>query len=409
MVASFPPLTLRETIWTKLRRGYATNRFANPHYSRASGPGPQVMGSPPTVALTSTAPSGLTKSLNAVSSPGAFYLTGGDSYTYASVGMRFPVTTITNGGSNGNVTNGRNSVGWRVKLQVDAIAPAFQLLNNSTFYRFLVDGQHVSAAGLTATNGGFNNFFQLTFSTRQRRQIWVEGDQAAAFDNVLVGPTESVQPDPSGLTMMVFGDSITAATSTGVVVPGLNDGFAYVLGDCFGVGDLRSSGSGGEGVLNPANTGAAYTLIQRLPYDARKADVYLVAMGTNDISYTSAQQTSAMFGVISYLRSNYPATPVIVLGCPGNSSGPSAATISCENAFAAAVTQWGDANNVLFIPVSTATNPMISGTGKFGATNSTGNSDLYVGSDGTHPTAAGHAYWGVWLADAIYTAISALP
>ena len=408
-----PPVTQAETIWAKLRRGYLAKRYANPHVNKSSL-GPQVMASPPTVTVVTTQPSGLTKYFSwgsGTASPASFLVTGGDAYTWAG-GLRVPVTTLTNGGSNGNVSNGRNAVGWRVKTFVDSTKFAVQVVQGGN-YRLVVDGQYVASTVWTPTNGGFSNWIVADFTSaggRARREVWIEGDQSATFYALWVSPTESVEPAPSGLRMTVFGDSITGATSSGVTVPSLNDGFAYVLGDCFGITDVRASGSGGEGILQPANTPTtgAYTLRQRLPYDAVQSDVFVIAMGSNDASFGASALTAEMLLDIQWLRTNYPAAPVIVFGAPGNQSGPSATTIAIENAYAAAVTAANDPM-VIFVPVSTAPTPMLFGTGKYGATNSSGNSDLYVGSDGTHPTAAGHPYWGAWLADHVYAAIQSKP
>lgn len=51
---------------------------------------------------------------------------------------------------------------------------------------------------------------------------------------------------------------------------------------------------------------------------------------------------------------------------------------------------------------------LLTGTGRVGATTGTGNCDLYVSTDGTHPSVAGHYAFGRALAHRIATAVNAL-
>jgi hypothetical protein len=80
------------------------------------------------------------------------------------------------------------------------------------------------------------------------------------------------------------------------------------------------------------------------------------------------------------------------MGSWGAATGPSAAELAAEAAVQAAVTQFND-NLTFFCPWSTDPyGAWVNGTGKVNATNSSGNSDVYVSSDGKHPGTAGHLY-----------------
>ena len=390
------------SIYEKMRRFYRESRKNNPHYNA-------VMTSPPTIVVTSSQPGGLTKSYQPQSGNGAsaFFQTGGTPANYVS-GTRYPLVTLTNGGVNGNCGNGQNAVGWRVKVKVDAIAPCFRVLQGGNNYRFVIDGQYVNLSGTPAPNGGYSNYIQLTFAARGQHEIWIEGDSSNAFYGLYVLPTECACPPQAGLTWLVLGDSITAATSSPALAA-LNDGFAQVLGDCFGAGNLYMSGSGGEGILNPANTGAGYTLRQRLPWDFLPCDVCVIAVGTNDSTYSATALEAEIQFLLSAIRTTYAfAGPIFFLGVPANASGPSAAVLATEAAYLAAVTTFNDPD-VFFIPTANASpESMLFGTGYAGATNNSGNSDWAVSTDATHPTLEGHYYDGSWWADRIFNTIQNL-
>ncbi len=95
-----------------------------------------------------------------------------------------------------------------------------------------------------------------------------------------------------------------------------------------------------------------------------------------------------------------------MLGVFPANSGPSSQIIATENAVAAAVTAFDDAWT-RFISISTRPGGnLITGTGRSGTTSGSGNSDLYTGTDQVHPTPAGHAFIGRFVADAILNAFS---
>jgi len=375
---------------------YASYRRNNPHVL-------PVMSSPPTVAHSTTAPVALTRIYTAAADPGRFAFTGGDTLAYVG-GVKFPVETEQNGGSGGNCGNGRGAIAARVKVIFDGTDIAFRLLQTTSPYgaRFIVDGQYVSLTPTVATNGGYNNWITLTFASRRTREIWMETDLATAFFGCNIRPTETLMPAPAGLRMTVLGDSYTAAVAS-PSMNAVNDGFAQVLGDCLGAFDCRMSGAGGQGFLNAAAAGAAYKLRDRIGWDLpANSDVVVVAMGYNDIAQNQASLQAEALLALQAIRAQAPNAFVIVLGVVGAATGPSAGATTCEASILAAFLAWADPHS-LHVPCSShAGGPMLYGTGRVGATNASGNSDVYIGTDSAHPAdAAAHAFIGCWFADRI--------
>lgn len=346
-------------LWDKLRRGYEINRFTNPHISA-------VMTSPPSVTLLATIPPQNTNSYPCLAPSGNFssqmYATGGTPFFRGSGlgnSYGFPATSVSNAGS-GNITTNLAAMAWRVKVLVDAIDPVFQFVNATVGARFIVitpgvGAQYVSTTATIPTNGGTANFIQLVFGSRALREIWVEGIQALSLVGMAVRAGETIQPVPTGLRMGGIGDSITQGTIGGGGYNG--DGFMLVLGDCLGISDVRMSGIGGQGV-QAIETGGTWNLPARLTpainpnayiYDAPPADVFVFAMGVNDTPFTYASNVAAYISCIGQLITQYPTTPIIVIGCPGNNSGPQEVNATTDFAIAAAVAALNNPN-IIYIP-----------------------------------------------------------
>lgn len=347
-IYAVPPQTVTSIpVWIPLRRGYEISRYNNPHVNA-------VMSSPPSVALTSTLPVPNVNSYPCLAPSGNFnaqmYATGGTPYFRGSGlgnSYGFPSTSVSNAGS-GNMVSNLAAMAWRVKMLIDAIDPVFQFVNATVGARFVVvtpgvGVQYVSLTPTIPSNGGTANFIQLTFGSRALREIWVEGIQALSLIGVAVRSGETIQPRPVGLRMTFIGDSIVQGTIGG---GGYNaDGFAFVMGDCLGITDVRMSGIGGQGV-QAIETGGTWNLPARLnpvtnanvwTYDAPPSDVFVFAMGVNDASLSYASNAVAYQNCINQLAAQYPTTPIIVIGCPGNNSGPQEVNATTDFAIAAAV------------------------------------------------------------------------
>lgn len=401
--------TSSDTVYGKLKRLAKAARFSNPHVL----PGPT---SPPVVSVSTTAPSGLTNIKKYQTAPEAFAFYGGNLVQYATDFTRVWVTTRFGTGS-GNVANDPplDGVAWRVEAMVDATKVGIGVLNLTTPFRFIVDGQYVDLNGTAPPGGGGAAYFTLDFTAvggRKLRRIAVEGEQGNGFRDFRVGSTESIYavPNTDRLRMVIGGDSITAATGA----TRLGDGWPFVLGDCLGIKDVWASGSGSTGYLATAG-GTKYTLRQRITdLTGPSPDIIGIAMGINDAASSVASIQAELALVLAAIRAVKPATPIFVFGSfLGNVA---LATIQAlESGLKAIVTaaQVSD-QNLFFVPITgtgaTSDSPWIFGTGRSGAITGDGNADLYTGgtngADAVHPTTAGHVHIGVRAADGMIAAIA---
>lgn len=175
------------------------------------------------------------------------------------------------------------------------------------------------------------------------------------------------------------------------------------MGKMLGWTDVREVAVGGTGFINPSTYASTFGDATRVA-DIVEAnpDVIVVSATPNDNSYTASAITAAALAAFQAYRTAMPKALIIVGGIFPGSTGPGSTALANENAVKAAFDQWADGNS-WFIPVATdPTGSWIFGTGKVGAANNSGNSDLYVNSaDTVHPSQDGHDYFARRWAAAI--------
>jgi lysophospholipase L1-like esterase len=390
------PRLLRDQLGTMLtmKRLSADARFNNP---RTRG----VMTSPPTVTISATKNAASTKNFryqDAAKNVINYY--GGQDAAVFGVLRTFPVATV-NGGLAAN--------GWRAEAIVDSIKPTINIYSSQAnhTYRILVDGQYVSMTPTAPASLNVSNYIELDFTSvggRAQRLITIEAQSSALLAGFWVGPTEGVyKPGVEVVRGYWVGDSYTDGTSNSNYV---HDGFMHVMGDMLGIRDRWNGGVGGTGYLT---TGGQLTARGRITdLIAAAPDVAFVCMGYNDSSFSQAQVTAECLLYFAAIRASavLAKIPVFVFGDFAGRSGPSAAQLAVEAGIAAAVSQFAD-EKLIFIPVSADVNgPWLSGTGYTAATTGVGNADVYIGTDGIHPSApAGYAFLGARCADAVIRAL----
>ena len=407
-----------ETLGAKLRRLARQNRFDNPFVNG-------VMSAPPTLTANASATAGSNFYWFGFPNAAALRTFGGTRvYTPNANYARFPVSTLAPVGSDfGNVSgNGQpgnqGATSFQMEFMADAATVSVYLANSTTPFRFLVQGpetggrlQYVNLTGTVVNTGGGAGYANLAFGSRALRRIVVEGELAHGFVGVQVGATESVYPTDGADILRGFclGDSFvegTGATRT-------NDNVANVMMSALGLRDRRCSGLGGTGwrERGAAAGGMRYTIGERIAIDLvpQNPDVAFIQAGINDGAYSQASVTPEVATRLRQLRAALPAVPVFVFGPWPGLSGPSPTLIGIENAIAAGVAAAGDPL-AIFVPVLTdPSGPWMSGTGKTDAPTGSGNADLYVSPDGTHPPSAGHGYLGLRAADAVMTRLESVP
>ena len=303
----------------------------------------------------------------------------------------------------------------------------------------VADGKYMAYQFISQTQSGvplqtFNCFTKFDFGARATRHISVYGGSTQGPCAIAIGPQDDIQPWDRSSEPSFF--AMTDSYGAGV-------GFNWYMGGPFweaasllGIPHVDLSSVGGTGYA-PNATNAQTQLMgntfgARIPDSVTAApDLFLTAGGINDNNsfavpplYNTAADALAGFnnGVMKYYRDLRAALPRSVLAAmgpwaPRQQIPPNPVEVSKMQTIKAALQAVGgpwillDNLNGGWSTSSGATAPPSgawqTGTGKVGAPKGDGNADIYVSSDGTHPTAAGTAYLGEVLADNLRAAITA--
>jgi lysophospholipase L1-like esterase len=381
------------------------------------------MATPPTIAVSASSDASLVATnlcTGGVLAPAtlnqiAWY--GGIPTPILSLYVCLPVASVLPS-TNGNIGSGmldKNQWASAFEIMTDSDKVQFGIyISSAAKVMFQVDGQYVDFAG-TAGNNAANTdtFFELTFASRKTRRIRVllpnvPSKGCTLVKSIRVSPTCSFWKPPQSevLRLAWAGDSYSEGTNGAAsIYPIPNAAWPVLTGELLGIRDVRQVSVGSCGYISD-NAGARSKLRDQIPRWANQGpfDLIVFANGYNDSSSTPYAIQTEVLADLQLVSTLHPSSPIVVLGCQAGAAGPSAAQIATENAIAAAVKQF---NYPLckFAPVSTDTPTWLNGTGYVGATNGTGNSDVYVDPDHTHPTIAGAEYLAYRSAAAIRMAV----
>jgi lysophospholipase L1-like esterase len=394
-----PPSGLLKLNYLMLTAAIAA-RFNNPRVN-------PVMASPPSISSSASHNAALTNQtvpLAAVSGieagGSAFNFYGGAITSDGAGGYKFPSTTV---------SSSLVQYVWRLETIADSAKMEFEVncISGTCGLNFIVNGQYVS---YTVTQPGISGvaYVTLDFTSaggRATRDISMEV-QNADMIKMSIGATETIsKPQGTVRRIAIVGDSLTA--SGGMLFNFM--GYAQILPDMLGIRDVWNLGVGGTGIIATGGQLACPARISDLV--AANPDVIVLACGRNDTGSTTGAVTAAELAWLQAVRADFPTTPIIVFATWGNTA--LATEQATETAMQAAVTQFADpANLTWFIPMANATaGPAFTGTGYQGATTGSGNSDVYIYTDGVHPSGqnygpspesgAGHWFLANWLANAI--------
>lgn len=371
--------------WAKvLISTWAAAKDNNPHSNGQ-------MSSPPTVVVTNGSnPAAVPTEFRWLTNQDKFKADGGRSKIYATNYRRFPVATINNSGTGGNTGDAEDATVWRMTVDVTSRYFCARVLDEAgTRIRIIVNGEYVSVAG-TATpgvGGSLNLLIDLT--TTATRRISVEYERAGAFLGCSIDAGSIALPSDSGQRMIILGDSFTQGTNdTG---GSYLRGYVRSLGDLLGVNEIWASGLGGTGYLDD-DGGTKYTIRERAVLDAtsQSPDIIMIFAGFNDFGVSSAAAIGTeCAATITAIRAASATVPIIIGGIwPQGLTAPSATILAAEAAIKSAVVAANDVNTV-FVPVSSAPTPW----------------NYAVGTDGTHPSPAGHDTLAAFAAAGIIAAI----
>lgn len=298
-----------------------------------------------------------------------------------------------------------NSIKSTMRVSWYSDAPDFEFLVRHTdtngAVRLMVDGQWAGASIPCTTGDGQRRSIRVQPGTRRLRLYQLECDQVG-FGGVNITAVDTVVKGPPPVVRSVFfGDSFVQGS--GAIRPG--EGLSYKTANLLGWDDAYTCGMTGTGYLRPTTTPGFSKFIDRIPtFIAPLNPGAIVVLGGlndntyNDPSYTPAALGTAATAFYAALNAAAPTADVFVVG-PATAATPSQ-TDRDKNAAvkAAALAQ---PNVKLFLDPTKTTDPWITGTGKVGATNGSGNADVLTSTDGTHPSPDGHEMYAARISNAI--------
>lgn len=358
-----------------------------------------VMSAPPTITVgTGSVPSGFTRSF-VFGDAGAPFTYGGGKPVTASGLTTFPVCTVA--GST------KEQVYWRVSTILDGDEISFLLSSaTSNGYRFLVDGQYASWAGTTSAAGS-ERYYTLTFPTRARRRITVEGQGTMVFGQARVKFTDTLTKPADLPSIYIVSDS--NFTASGEAYDG--DGPGAVIWDHLGV-RVDSGGAFGTGfIATDSGTKNAYAS-RRTDWTTANPDMVVFMMSVNDyqLAPSTATLKAAIATELTQARTALgKQVPIIVCAHYISSredaiaNGYLTTVQAYETAAAEAVSEQNDAL-MGFIPNFNSSEPMAF----HGITSSDSNFQAIYNNGTNHLNAEGCRWWGHFLALQLLRKIAAM-
>ena len=268
-------------------------------------------------------------------------------------------------------------------------------------YRFFVDDLPLTAASVAATVTAAARYrISIDFGSAAFRKVgFMVTNSASALESIVIGPTDSWFPAAADkLRVSVLSDSFGAGTGTTNTSPdeGVWGQFARMGGY-----DVNLSAAGGTGFVT-AGSSFNYADTTRLDRVTRTSPhVVLIQASVNDNGVATNTLTTAVQALIASLRASIPGAAIGVIGVlyPVQQAAAAATT---NTTVIAAATGYAD---FVIDPTNDAAGAWVSGAGKSGSTTGSGNADIFLGSDGVHPTQAGHTYYGARIAHAVQASL----
>lgn len=373
---------------------------------------PTVMASPPTVTLGGVgAASGITSAQTLPYNTSLVRILGGVPVHVAQFGSDYYANGLCAGGTltPGTPGGGYQEAPMTVEFGHDGSKLEIQMKTQSgsgIYYRVSVDGQYVAASPVAPTMAGGSHYnLLIDFAGVHRpRRISVELLKIH-FGGLNIGANDTVWvPDyqPVPYKVVWLGDSV----SQGVGATTPLQGCAFTACRLLGWSNVYMAAEGGTGYLNnAAGASGAQTFANRLSADvlAQAPDTVVVWGGINDTTdngFSNGQLQTAVTSLLSALKAGLPAKARIIVIGTWTPTGGAYAPINNSSATIAAAAAAAD---LTFID----TTGWITGTGNSGSTTGSGNGDLYVSSDGTHPSQAGHDYVARRIAGAVAATLTA--
>lgn len=249
------------------------------------------------------------------------------------------------------------------------------------FYRD-EDGPWINGgdAVLSSGTGGSSYRLKYTFGSAKQREIRLEMGDPYIYEWVISQNGTLYKSDSIEFRSMIVGDSFSEGGSGIAGVFGSQDTWGVRLAGAMGWKDHWTSAVGGTGYLE--NAGTKINAVDRINTDIipYAPDLLITALGVNDPSYRLEDQ------ILTYIDRIKAALPQTVLGFVSAWNPRSTGDGTRHSILQSALAKRNHGSAFLI------DGRIFTGTGRVSAPANNGNSDVYVGADGTHPTSEGHRY-----------------
>jgi hypothetical protein len=284
-----------------------------------------------------------------------------------------------------------NSVGLQFEVYVDGYKleedPTPCVTGNPAYY--IIDWSAVGGRAMREYRvecSGNNNFKSIAVDSQS---VIVPGDLKSATRGIWASDS--------------FGGTVsTYATTT-------QDYLSERVMKRLGITFARNLHIGGTGyVAGPPTYYAAADVLANNSQLGWDADLCIFGHGYND---QAANVNTLIANAITswrLMRQQQPRSVIVVLGPWASATGPGANWIAADKALAAQFAAWGDSNSVFISICQDPNGSWTTGTGKTSALTGVGNSDFYIGADGTHPSFNGKVYHEDRIVAAVDAALVAM-
>jgi hypothetical protein len=263
------------------------------------------------------------------------------------------------------------------------------------------------------TTTGADQYIKVKWSTSARRRIQMVFQDAFTPGALYIRNTATLTANPPKIKWAAFGDSFgqTISDSAAAIVDYAHInmlharfGLAYdFIGMTVGSTGLATAGQVWPGDPMPygSNLRPSTRKILQVCTPGLDLDVITAIVGHNDgATYNTALFDTELTAFINDAKALHP-NALIFLASSNFSpamTGGTAAALAIEAKVKAACASLG----AFHIPMQSLNPPFLRGTGKQSAQNASGNTDIYTGPDGIHPTIAGHLALGEHVARGVY-------
>lgn len=268
------------------------------------------------------------------------------------------------------------------------------------------DSPIITPAAIAGPNGCVVVDFRASGGRKIRRWT-IRQNNVNTWAFIIVTPADTVQfpENPYRFRLCTLGNSFLGGANGYPFF--LGGGYSEYIAALLGCDDVWIDFSGGTGWISGSGTGFKWTDPLKMRWTARCQPDVLFVQSSGGESPTTAVQAAVQLW-LQQIRAALPNTLIYVAGQWPSSTGPSALVIANEVAVQQGILASGDPA-VCHIPICNdpVNGSLVNGTGNIGAATGSGNADVLVQGDATHPSLWGWQFLGKRVAAFIGRSLTA--